>query len=123
MLKRLSAKGCHRQLKLMLSMASCVVIIIAAEYAKLPTVFALSSLSIGLLTYLGYVLLQTRFTRKATQAERISYAFASFLLVVEWAFLPKSDLIISNIALFLQCLGFALIGLIILAKDRDLNQP
>ena len=104
---------CTRQIKLMVCIATCAVIFYCTEIQKLPTVFAIISLALGIATHALY-----QYAHRLKQEQpyyqilrRLTSIVPLTILAVMIFMLPT----INQLYTALQCIGFSALGLFLVS--------
>ena len=104
---------CTRQIKLMVCIATCAVIFYCTEIQKLPTIFAILSLALGIATHALY-----QYTHRLKQEHpyaqtlrRLTSIVPLTVLVIMIFMLPA----INQLYTALQCIGFSALGLFLVS--------
>ena len=104
---------CTRQIKLMVCIATCAVIFYCTEIQKLPTIFAIISLALGIATHALYQYAH-RLKLEHSYAQifrRLTSIFPLTILAVMIFMLPA----INKLYTALQCIGFSALGLFLVS--------
>ncbi|MDM1341410.1 hypothetical protein [Acinetobacter pseudolwoffii] len=111
------SERCHRQIKLVVIIATCIVIYAASTVAQLDPVLVGLSLGIGIVVHLLH-----HFRSKISKANPYAHGFGALsrvipiiALITLFGYLPEQHQQWAKFALGLQCLGFAAIGLFIVS--------
>ncbi|WP_244782971.1 hypothetical protein [Acinetobacter sp. F-1] len=111
------SERCHRQIKLMVIIATCIVIYAASTVAQLDPVFVGVSLAIGIVVHLlhHFRLKISKSNPYANGFSALSRVIPIIALITLFGYLPEQHQPWAKLALGLQCLGFAAIGLFIVS--------
>ena len=111
------SERCHRQIKLVVIIATCIVIYAASTVAQLDPVLVGLSLGIEIVVHLLH-----HFRSKISKANPYAHGFGALsrvipiiALITLFGYLPEQHQQWAKFALGLQCLGFAAIGLFIVS--------
>ena len=104
---------CTRQIKLMVCIATCAVIFYCTEIQKLPTVFAIISLALGISTHVLYQYTQ-KLGKDHSYAQTLKWGASIFplaVLAIMIFMLPAFNQLYTA----LQCIGFSALGLFLVS--------
>lgn len=107
------SERCTRQIKLIVCIATCVMIFIAAKGQQLDAIFIGFSLLIGLVTHLLYMM-QLKMAQEHPYREgvtRLAIFVPMIALIVLMGYLPEQH----KVVLALQCVGFTGVGLFLVS--------
>ena len=107
------SERCSREIKLIICIATCVMIVIAAQVQQLGAIFIGLSLGIGITTHLlrGAHLKIAQGNPYQEGFSRLVVFLPLIALICLLGYLPAQD----KIALALQCIGFSGIGLFLVS--------
>ena len=104
---------CTRHIKLMVCIATCAVIFYCTEIQKLPTVFAIISLALGIATHILYQYTQ-KLGENNNYAQALQWLISIFPLVI-LAIMIFMLPAINQLYTALQCIGFCALGLFLVS--------
>ncbi len=111
------SERCNRQIKLIVIIATCILIYAASTAAQISPVFVGVSLGIGIVVHVLH-----HFRSKISKANPYAHGFGALsrvipiiALITLFGYLPEQHQQWAKFALGLQCLGFAAIGLFIVS--------
>jgi len=109
------SERCSRQIKLIVVIATCILIYAASTVAQLGPVFVGVSLAIGIVVHLlhHFRLKISKSNPYANGFSALSRVIPIIALITLFGYLPEQQW--GKFALGLQCLGFAAIGLFIVS--------
>ena len=111
------SERCHRQIKLMVIIVTCIVIYAASTVTQLGPVLVAVSLGIGIVVHLlhHFRLKISKSNPYANGFSALSRVIPIIALITLFGYLPEQHQPWAKFALGLQCLGFAAIGLFIVS--------
>ena len=105
------SEHCTREIKLIISVSTCVLIFLCSAQQQLEPIFAGLSIGVGVLTHLLYQLKSTSPQKLKSYLNWIWTVLPILCLCLLIYFLPHEQ----RLFLAVQCLGFAAIGLFIVS--------
>lgn len=111
------SERCHRQIKLMVIIATCVMIYLASMQIQLNSVLVMVSIALGLLIH---TIRQLRLKLKADHPyargfQSLSNVIPIVILITMLGYLPDEKSPLDTFALAVQLLGFVLVGLFLVS--------